>query len=403
MDNESIWNRRFLLVCLSSFFVFMNFYTLATTLPVYVVEQLNGNQQQIGLTMTVFVIAAVICRPLAGRLVDTVGPKKIILFSLVLFLAGTLLYPFVNSMLFLLVLRLLHGSGFGMASTATGAIAADLVPDKRKGEGIGYFSMFMSLAMVIGPFAGLTVTSHFSFSVLFTMCGIFSLLALLCGLAANLPGKPAHTPDKTTVSENSRGWRSFIEIKAVPISLVGFVLAFAYSGITTFISVYADELSMKSTASYFFVCFALLIVLPRPLIGKLFDRFGENILVYPGIVLFTAGMLALSRAQDATLFLISGAIIGLGYGMLLPVFQTIAIKAAPAHRRGLATGTYFLIFDAGYGLGSYLLGIVAVHTHYHTVYFVSAIVVAFTSILYYVLHHSRQNKAANASPAAQAN
>ncbi|UUZ83573.1 MFS transporter [Paenibacillus sp. P26] len=113
-------------------------------------------------------------------------------------------------------------------------------------------------------------------------------------------------------------------------------------------------------------------------------------LVYPGIILFIAGMIWLSQANSALVFLITGGMIGLGYGAILPSFQTIAVQASPAHRRGLATGTYFVLFDSGYGLGSYILGIVAAQTSYATMYFVGGIVVAFASLIYYVLHHRKQ-------------
>lgn len=54
-----------------------------------------------------------------------------------------------------LVMRLIHGVGYAIASTATSTIASSLVPARRQGKGMGYFSMFMSIAMVIGPACGL--------------------------------------------------------------------------------------------------------------------------------------------------------------------------------------------------------------------------------------------------------
>ncbi|WP_153945115.1 MFS transporter, partial [Acinetobacter baumannii] len=70
------------------------------------------------------------------------------------FVLSTFLYLSVASVIFLLALRFVHGISFGVVTTATGAIASDLVPEERKGEGIGYFAMSMNLAMVLGPFIG---------------------------------------------------------------------------------------------------------------------------------------------------------------------------------------------------------------------------------------------------------
>ena len=101
-------------------------------------------------------------------------------------------------------------------------------------------------------------------------------------------------------------------------------------------------------------------------------------------------MFILSQAQTSFWFLGAGMLIGLGYGTLIPSFQTIAISAAPNHRRGSATATYFSFFDSGIGFGSFILGIVAAKSSYHNMYFVAAIIVAFTLLLYYGLHGRKQ-------------
>lgn len=385
-QDAPLWSRNFITICFSSFFVYMTFYILAVTLPTFVLEQLHGSNQQIGLVTTVFIIAAVIFRPLTGKWLDELDKKKIILFSLILFAVCSILHLVVTNFYVLLLLRFIHGIGFGIAATATSAVVIHIIPVSRRGEGIGYFSLFMSLAMVIGPFLGLTLMTNFSFNVLFIACFILALLSLLCGLMTRLP----HTPSPVQIATSSWDWKRFIEPKAIPISLAGAVLAFSYGAISTFISVYAKSIGLEKIASYFFMVFAAMILISRPFTGKLFDRRGEHVLVYPGIILFVVGMIWLSQANTAFIFLLTGGIIGLGFGALLPSFQALAVRSAPSHRSGLATGTYFVFFDSGYGLGSYVLGIIAAQTNYHTMYLIGGIVVAFTVVLYYGLHHRKQ-------------
>ncbi|HCX49268.1 MAG TPA: MFS transporter, partial [Bacillus sp. (in: Bacteria)] len=52
--------------------------------------------------------------------------------------------------------------------------------------------------------------------------------------------------------------------------------------------------------------------------------------------------------------------------------------------------TYFSFFDSGIGFGSFILGIVAAKSSYHNMYFIAAIIVAFTLLLYYGLHGRKQ-------------
>jgi predicted MFS family arabinose efflux permease len=354
---------------------------------VYATNELGAGKQTMGLVITVFIIAGVIFRPLTGKALNKFNNRKIVLLSVGLFLLCSFAYLLSSSFSSMLVLRIIHGAAFGIAATSTSAIAIRFIPQHRKGEGIGYFTLFMSLAMVCGPFLGLTISLHFSYMILFACCIIFSLLAFVFACMLEIP-----VLESQFSATELKGWRSYIEPKAIPISITGFVLAFSYAGLATYISIYATNLNLQNIASYFFVVFAILILVSRPFTGRVFDKHGEHHLVYPGLILFAVGMFVLSQSSQGASFLTSGGIIGLGYGALLPSLQTIAIQAAPMKHSALATGTFYVFFDSGYGVGSYLLGMIASSTSYGHMYFISAIIVVFVIALYYLLHHRKQNK-----------
>ncbi len=382
MEKERLWSRDFLTISFSSFFIFINFYILAVTLPEYAMSHLGGNPNGIGLVTTVFVIAAVLFRPLTRKWLDELNRQKLLVCSVTLFAACSFLYLWVPTYPLLLVLRFVHGISFGIAATTTSTVVLDVIPSARKGEGIGYFTLFMSLAMVFGPFIGLSVSSGAGYPALFVLIAVFAVLACVFGLIT-----PIRSAERRPNELGSWNIRRFIEFRAIPVAAAGFLVAFAYGGISTFISVYANSIGLKSVASYFFVVFAAMVLLSRPFTGRLFDRRGAHALVYPGIALFAIGMIALSQAGTAAFFLLTAAVIGLGYGAIIPSFQTLAIQSAPAHRSGLATGTYFVFFDLGYGLGSYLLGLVASSAGYSAMYLVGGIAAAAALAAYYGLHH----------------
>lgn len=385
---HKLWTKDFLSTCLSSFFIFMTFYILMATLPVFIMDNLKGSENQIGLAVTAFLVSAVLCRPITGKLVDDIGGKRILVFSLLLFAVSTVLYLAVNNTGVLLGLRFLHGIGFGMATTATGALVTDIIPDERRGEGMGYYSMFMSLAMVFGPFLGLSIIGGGNFAVLFILCSVFSVFSLLFAVLIKIPLKAEAVKSP---GQKSMKLKDVIEPSAVSISVTAGMLAFAYGGILSFISVYAANLGLKEIASYFFVVYAAVIILSRPFTGRLFDRAGENIIIYPGIILFFVGLILLSQADSAFGLLLSGAVIGLGYGALVPSFQTIAIKNAPPHRRGSATATFFTFFDTGIGIGSTALGLIATSYGYQNMYVSSAIIVGLAAIVYRFFYDRRKH------------
>lgn len=156
--------------------------------------------------------------------------------------------------------------------------------------------------------------------------------------------------------------------------------------------VYAKELGFASQASYFFVLFALIMILSRPLTGRMYDQLGEHYIVYPSIVLYAIGLFVLSQSHSLFLFLTSAAIIGIGYGTLFPSFQTIVVTSSHPDRRGLATSTFLLFYDTGIAIGAFVLGMIASSISYHAMYFTSSAIVAVSLILYYGLYHQRKNK-----------
>ena len=111
MQSEKLWTKDFLGTCFSSLFLFLTFYMLMTTLPVYVIDGLKGKPEEIGLVATVFLISSVLCRPFTGKWLDDLGRKKILFISLSLFLAATVMYFGAQSLFLLLALRFLHGIG----------------------------------------------------------------------------------------------------------------------------------------------------------------------------------------------------------------------------------------------------------------------------------------------------
>lgn len=387
LKNNKIWTKNFIVICLSNFFISLNMYVLAAAFPLYVKDEFNGSQQQMGLAITVFVIGVVLIRPFAGRWVDQWGQKKIALIGMTIFLVASIAYFGAAGILLFFIIRFIHGMSYALASTAENTIASSIVPDSLQGQGMGYFSMFMSLAMVIGPAIGLFLWRNQSSTELISAICTFTIVAFLFLEMARLKKQPNESKPSIPVKRQRFHWSDLIELKALPISMTGFILSFSYSSISGFFPIFADSIHHSEVAGTFFIAFALMIVLPRPAVGKVFDLYGENYLFYPGIIIFGIGLLLLSQAHSDLMILLIGLILGTGYGALFSSFQSLAVKLVPIHRRGSATATFFLFFDSGYGLGSYFMGLIASLTDYRTMYVNAGIIALLSVFLYFPFHH----------------
>ncbi|MFE4704965.1 MFS transporter [Peribacillus simplex] len=383
-----LWTKDFLIVSSANFFLFLTFYVLMVTLTIYTMDNFHASQAQAGLASSIFVLGAVLVRPIAGKKIDKIGRRKMLLGSLVLFLVASIGYFLVDSLSLLLIDRLIHGFAFGLATTATGTIAADIIPNERRGEGTGYFAMSTNLAMAFGPFIGLLITQHFSYSIIFYAASLFAAFSLVASLFMNVPEgeKGGASPQK--------GFKisDYFEKRALPISIfIGFA-GFTYSSILSYLTSFAKEMDLMDAASFFFVVFAVFLLASRPFTGRMFDVKGENAVIYPSLILFAVGMVILSQSHHGITLLIAGAFIGVGYGTFQSSCQAISIKEAPSNRMGLATSTFFTMYDFGIGVGPFLLGFLIPFTGFKGL-FIGMSIFAFVLIGIYYLAHGKKASA----------
>ncbi|PFA70493.1 MFS transporter [Bacillus sp. AFS015802] len=363
---------------LNNFFIFLVFYSLLTVLPLYVIDELHGTEGQAGLATTVFLISAIIVRPFSGKIIELLGKKKTLIMSVLMFGVSSFIYFWVHDFYLLMGLRFFHGIWFSIGSTVLVAIAADMIPAHRKGEGLGYFAMSMNLAVVVGPFLSLALIRWIPYSSLFMGLAWVIVIGFLCSFAIQV-----REDDAVERSISRRlTFKDLMEVKAIPIALVGFLTSFAYSGIMSFISVYAKSVGLFESVSLFFVVFAAAMLLSRPFTGRLFDQSGPHAVIYPSLFIFAIGLILLSVTHSVTLLLMAGTLIGLGYGALLPSFQTMSIQAAPKRRTGHATATFFIFYDLGIAVGSFVLGLVSSHLGFPSLYMICSGVVLVTVAAY---------------------
>ncbi len=388
MDNQKLWTKDFIIVSSINFFLTFVFYLLIVIIAVYAVDEYGASTSQAGLVTGIFIVGTLIGRLFIGRYIDRIGRKKTLFIGLVLFIVTTLLYFVHAGITFLLINRFIHGITLGIASTATGTIVAQIIPPKRRGEGIGYFSMSATLATAIGPFIGLFMSQHTSYQVIFGLCLVIGIIGLLTSFILYVP--PIERQTNQTQEIKGLSIANYVELKALPIAFVTFAISLCYASVLSFINFYAIEIDLVTAASLFFLVYSIAILISRPFTGRLMDIKGANYVMYPAFFILALGMFLLSIAHNSVTLLISGALIGLGFGNMQSCTQAVAIKLTPAHRMGLATSTFYIFLDAGLGFGPYLLGFLVPFTGYSKLYSILSIVALASIFLYFFMHGKKE-------------
>lgn len=382
MQKEKLWTKDFISISLVSFVIMLSMYLLLVTMATYTTKTYNASTSTAGLVASIFIIGSLIGRLFGGKQIEKIGSKRMLVTGIIMFTIVTLLYFIPTNIYALIGIRLLHGIGVGLATTATGTIVSQVIPVSRKGEGISYFSLSVVLSTAIGPLIGIALIGFAGFTSIF----VFSLIMGILSLIIALPVKAPQIEHAGSLENKGFKLSNYFESKAMPISIAMFVMAFAYSGILSFITSYAEEINLVQAGSFYFLVYAVIILISRPFTGVMLDTKGGNSVAYPGLVLFAIGMLLLSQAHTSLIFLLAAALIGLGYGNFQSTTQALAIKVTPPHRMGLANSTYFIFLDLGLGLGPFLLGYLVPVFGFRGLYLSLVALIVIGIFIYYLLH-----------------
>ena len=380
MSSERLWSPAFINYGVSSGIFYMTQYVLVAALPIILTAELGGTALDAGLAMTYFQIGTILCRPFAGRLIDRLDKHIILLVSSALFFVIMELFNLTTSLQTIFVLRGLHGAIFALGTTVMAALAVVVLPASRKGEGINMFAVFSNIAMVLGPAVGLYALQAYGSSALYIFLTGMTALALILSNIIRLPKELAKPKQKS-----SKGWHisQFIEKRSLPWALMGLFIGFTYSGVLVFIPIELNSMGTGVWGSVFFALFALMIIISRPLVGKVYARFGSKFVIYPGVALFILGLSALGIVTTPIGIICTAPLLGLGYGAAQPAFQALAVQSAPIERAGVSTATYFLALDIAVGAGSVVLALIANALGYQYLYQITALIMVVALALYH--------------------
>jgi MFS family permease len=385
MNKERLWTKDFLTVSVINFLTFLTHFLLLVVIASYAIDKFHTSASIAGLVVGIFIIGVLIGRLGTGRIIEDIGSKRVLFVGSIAYIITSVLYLVSLNLPLLIIIRLLHGIAYGIASTATGTIVAQIIPQSRHGEGIGYYSMSAILAVALGPFMGILLIQHADFKMIFIFTSLLAVASFAISFIVNAPTGKTLEHDRVKAVKSFQ-LSSFLEFNAIPISVVILVIGFSYSVVLAFISIYAQMIHLEESASFYFLVYAITVFVSRPISGRLFDIRGANFVAYPSLFIFAIGMLLFSQASQGITLLLAGALIGLGYGNFISCAQAISIREVSPHRLGLATATFFIFVDLGFGVGPYLLGSLIPFTGYRGLYLMMAIVILATIPLYYFLY-----------------
>ncbi|MGX3011771.1 MFS transporter [Helicobacter sp. 23-1044] len=382
----NLFNFYFIAVIWINFCISASFYLTTIISTSYALDILHAKSAVAGFASGIFVIGVMVARLCVGKSLDKLNLKKWLILGLFASLAFNALYFFAHNIALLNLTRFLHGLSFGLCSSVCGTIVARMIPSFKRGVGIGYYGLSSVVASGIAPFVAVYLVNHSAFDAGFCVSLGFIACAILCVFAMKvrelkkgaLHFEPRTHSLKTKLLE-------FIEPSALRIAFVGFLVAFCFGGILSFIGAYCKERGLIEAGSAFFIVYAVTSLLIRPFAGRIFDIKGHNAIIAPSLVFLALALVLIAFAQNGFVLILGAICCAFGYGNFVSSAQSLAIKLAPKDKLGLATATYFMMIDLGAGVGPYFLGFAIGAWDFSVAFLGCGVIAIFALVAYYLL------------------
>lgn len=367
-------------MCSYSFTVFMSAFQLLPVAPFHILA-LGGTGSEAGLFLGFLTYASAVSAPITGAMGDRLGKRRILIVASLAITVFSLLYAVAPSYHIILGLVLVHGVFWSGLLSSSSAYVTDIVPKSRRAEGLGYAGFASILAVAVAPWIGLWVFERGGWTLLcLEMAGLNLIMAFI---AWRLPSDTHRAmPPLSLKPSDLVEWR--VAISAVTL----FLYSFSYGGITSFVTIYADQVGVAPRALYFTV-FSLAIVATRPFISRYADRIGHARVIVPCLGMMVLGIAVLVVASTRMTFALSAVLFGVGFGSAYPVFVAHLMHYVPDHRRGATFGALIGAFDIGLGTGSISIGWLSEHYGFGRAFAVAG-ALALLSIPYFLYMERRQ-------------
>jgi Arabinose efflux permease len=313
-------------------------------------EGISSSDTQIGVVSTLALgVGLIAARPVAGRIME--GRRRAPTYIIGLAISGLacLLYPNLPSFYWLIVLRFIHGFGFGLSTTSGITTINDLAPLDRRGQIMAYYGAINALALILGPSLGWWLFTHWDFTLTSYAVAVGSTLAIIPLIALPEPVKPRIT-GKAPMFEALRG-------TPMKVIVVGHFLFFLVHGaVVTFLPLHMVGYNGFMNVQLFLIAQGCTIIAVRVLLGRKFDTIGRLPFVFGGLVTLSVAVVGIGIGGSDAIYLAAGIIYGISFGCYVAAASALVGDVTRIEIRARAFALFMCALDLGFTFGGLAFG-----------------------------------------------
>ncbi|WP_080837966.1 MFS transporter [Cohnella massiliensis] len=283
-----------LILMLNLFLVFTGIGLIIPIMPKFM-NELGIGGSLMGLLVATFSLTQFLFSPLAGRMADSFGRKRMIVIGMLVFAFSEALFGMASSPVLLFVSRMLGGISAAMIMPAVMAYAADITTNEQRAAGMGYINAAITTGFIIGPGIGGYI-AEFGIRAPFyaaAVAGLIAAFVTLVVLRESLPSREekfdapsAAKPRESLLSQLARSYREpyFLSL------IIVFVMSFGLANFETVFGLFVDhKFGFEPKDIAFIITFGSIAgaVVQLTAFSWILNRFGEKRVI--SVCLFFAG------------------------------------------------------------------------------------------------------------------
>lgn len=365
-EPTKLWNKWYITILLLSMVNHVASQLITPIVSKYAMS-IGATMATAGTIVGLMSLAAMFARPFAGLSSDRINKKLIIAVTGAVTGVCMYLYSASKSVEMMAAVRFVHGISFSFSTVALLAFNTMFIPKDKIGEGIGWSVVTTTLATAMGPNLGLCLVDHFGYKACFAAAAIGTIIPNLCFLVVPNRQEP-HVPGKSAKFNVN----DFISLQIFPFALLTGLFSCCNGIVNSFLALLGDERGIKGVG-VFFTAYSVILIVTRPITGKLYDQKGIKFIMYPSIALAALSMLLLGKATSTWIVLLAGVLKALGQGTGAPSIQAHCLKKLGRDKAGVVSSTCYMGNDIGNTVGPAIGGLIASRTGYGSMFIMIAV------------------------------
>lgn len=341
-------------------------------------KKLGASSAFAGIIVGIMSLAAMFLRPVAGNLTDKFSKYRLSFIGGVLIFIGVMGYVLTPSSGWLLLFRLINGTGYVLCTVCMTTWLAFLVPRQHVGEAMGFYGLMNALAMALAPAVSINIYQKIGYRTSLVASAVSALLMIV---AIQFVGD--HALPKKRVRTQKKSFK-IIQFNVLPVAILTTLFAIPYFVTQADIVTYVEQKHLTVAVGSYFLIYAVVLLIIRVGLKRYFDTVRFGVWFWLSLVSTAAYIILLAIMNNDWQMALAAALMASGYGIIYSVLQSTALLLAPIEEQGLASATFYLGLDIAMAFGPMISGVIDSALPIEWFYPVELVLVPLILVVYFI-------------------